>query len=70
MQNPASLAVPARLNQSCFSDFMHDALLCGRRLRKFCLVNDFRRGVIAIEIDLNIPAQRGVRMLDGMTCSL
>ncbi|VDY64378.1 Integrase core domain [Shimwellia blattae] len=43
---------------------MHDALTCGRRFRTFNVVDDFNREALAIEIDLNIPAQRVVRVLD------
>lgn len=45
-------------NQSWSIDFMHDALVCGRSFRTFNVVDDFNREALAIEIDLNIPAQR------------
>lgn len=64
MRNPAPLATPQALNQSWSIDFMHDALVCGRRFRTFNVVDDFNREALAIEIDLNIPAQRVVRVLD------
>ena len=63
MRNPAPLATPEALNQSWSIDFMHDALVCGRRFRAFNVVDDFNREALAIEIDLNIPAQRVVRVL-------
>lgn len=43
---------------------MHDVLVRGRRIRTFNVVDDFNREALAIEIDLNIPAQRVVRVLD------
>lgn len=43
---------------------MHDALVCGRCFRTFNVVDDFNREAPAIEIDLNIPAQWVVRVLD------
>ena len=43
---------------------MHDALVCGRRFRMFNVVDDFNREALSIEIDLNLPAQRVVRVLD------
>ncbi len=43
---------------------MHDALVSGRHFRTFNVVDDFNREALAIEIDLNIPAQRVVRVLD------
>ncbi len=64
VRNPAPLATPEALNQSWSIDFMHDALTCGRRFRTFNVVDDFNREALAIEIDLNIPAQRVVRALD------
>ncbi len=52
------------MNQSGFIDFMHDALVCGRSFRTFNVVDDFNCEALAIEIDLNIPAHRVVRVLD------
>ena len=43
---------------------MHDALVSGRRFRTFNVVDDFNREALAIGIDLNIPAQRVIRVLD------
>lgn len=63
VRNPAPLATPEALNQSWSIDFMHDALTCGRRFRTFNVVDGFNREALAIEIDLNIPAQRVVRIL-------
>lgn len=60
---PSPLFVPARLNQSWSIDFMHDALTCARRLRTFNVVDDYNREALAIEIDLNLPAQRVIRVL-------
>lgn len=64
VRNPVPLATPEALNQSWSVDFMHDALVCGRCFLIFNVVDDFNREVLAIEIDLNIPAQRVVRVLD------
>nr|WP_169713492.1 IS3 family transposase [Rouxiella badensis] len=64
VRNPAPLATPEALNQSGSIDFMYDALTCGRRFRTINIVDDFNREALAIEIDLNTPAQRVVRVLD------
>ena len=64
VRNPARLATPEAINQSWSIDFMHDSLVCGRRFRTFNVVDDFNREALAIEIDLNIPAQRVIRVLD------
>lgn len=50
-------------------DFMHNALVCGRRIRTFNVVDDFNREALAIEIDLNIPALRVVRVLDRIVAN-
>ncbi|MBG0752015.1 Insertion element IS476 uncharacterized 39.2 kDa protein [Pectobacterium carotovorum subsp. carotovorum PCCS1] len=63
------MAVQEHLNQSWSVDFMHDALMCGRRFRTFKVVDDFNREVLAIAIDLNIPAQRVVRVLDRIVAN-
>lgn len=64
MRNPSPLATPEALNQSWSVDFMHDALACGCRFRTFNVVDDFNREALSIEIDLNLPALRVVRVLD------
>ncbi|WP_421505002.1 IS3 family transposase [Erwinia rhapontici] len=69
VRNPAPLATPEALNQSGSIDFMHDALTCGRRFRTFNVVDDFNREALAIEIDLNIPAQHVVRVLDRIVAN-
>lgn len=63
-RNPQPLCVPEILNQTWSMDFMHDALSCGRKFRTFNVVDDFNREALAIEIDLNLPAQRVIRVLD------
>jgi putative transposase len=68
-RNPATLATPEAMNQSWSIDFMHDALVLGRHFRPFNVVDDFNRGAFAIEIDLNIPAQRMVRVLDRIVAN-
>jgi len=48
---------------------MHDALVCGRRFRTFNVVDDFNREALSIEIDLNLPALRVVRVFDRVAAS-
>ncbi len=48
---------------------MHDALVCGRRFRTFNVVDDFNRETLSIEIDLNLPAPRVVRVLDRIAAN-
>ena len=69
MRNPAPLATPEALNQSWPIDFMQDALTCVRRFRTFSVVDDFNREALAIETDLNIPAQRVVQVPDRIVAT-
>ncbi|CZZ80805.1 Transposase [Enterobacter hormaechei] len=39
--------------------------ICGRCFRTFSIVNDFNREAISIEIDLNLPSQRVLRVLSN-----
>lgn len=63
-RNPEPLRVPESVNQCWSVDFMSDALWCGRKFRTFNVVDDYNREVLGIEIDLNLPAQRIVRVLE------
>ncbi len=63
-RNPEPLSVPESINQCWSIDFMSDALWCGRKFRTFNMVDDFNREALAIEIDLNLPAQRIIRVMD------
>ena len=63
-RNPDPLAVPAQPNHCWSMDFMCDSLHCGRPFRTFNLVDDFNRETVAIEIVLNLPSQRAVRVLE------
>jgi len=48
---------------------MHDALICGRRFSTFNVVDDSNCEALSIEIDLNLPAQRVVRVLDRIAAN-
>lgn len=63
-RSPDPLCVPMAMNQCWSMDFMCDALMCGRRFRTFNVLDDFNREVLAIEIDLSLPAQRVIRVLE------
>ena len=63
-RNPMPLAVPEAANQCWSADFMSDALWDGRRFRTFNVVDDYNREALGIEIDLSLPSQRVVRVLD------
>lgn len=63
-RNPEPLMVPTQANYCWSMDFMCDSLFCGRRFRTFNLVDDFNREALAIEVDLNLPAPRVIRVLE------
>ena len=63
-RNPEPLAVPSMANQCWSMDFMSDTLRDGRRFRTFNVLEDFNREILAIEVDLNLPAARVIRVLD------
>ena len=63
-RHPEPLVHP-QTNNHCWSiDFMSDSLMCGRRFRTLNVVDDFNREALAIEVDLNLPAPRVIRVLD------
>ena len=66
---PQPLAVLGEINNSWSIDFMNAALSCGRRCRTFNVVDDFDRGVLAIEVDLNLLASQVIWVLDRIVAS-
>lgn len=66
-RNPEPLSVPNSVNQCWSVDFMSDALWCGRKFRTFNVVDDYNREALAIEIDLNLPSPRVIRVLERIT---
>lgn len=63
-RHPSPLSVPDEANQCWSLDFMSDALADRRRFRTFNVIDDHRREVLAIEVDLNIGSRRVIRVLD------
>jgi len=58
------LMVPEQANLCWSADFMSDALYSGQRLFTFNVVDDFNREGLGIEVDINLPAPRVIRVLD------
>lgn len=51
----------------CWSlDFTSDALTDGRKFRTLNVLDDYNREALGIEIDYSLPAQRVIRLLDGL----
>lgn len=63
-RHPQPLVAGEAVNAGWSADFMSDALWDGRRFRTFNVMDDFTREGLAIEIDLNLPATRVIRVLD------
>jgi len=58
------LAVPTGPNQVWTSDFVHDALSWGRKIRMLTIEDAFTREALAIEVDTSLSGMRVVRVLD------
>lgn len=61
---PDALSVPVGKNQVWSIDFMSDALVDGRSLRTFNVLDDYNREGLCIDVDLSMPSQRVTRSLD------
>lgn len=63
-RTPEPLAVPTSANDCWSMDFMSDNLYSGKHFRTFNIIDDYNRELLAIEIDMSLPAQRVIRVLD------
>lgn len=63
-RNPVQIGLPLTINGCWSMDFMSDSLFCGRRFRTFNIVDDFSREVLAIEVDIGLPSERVIRVLE------
>ena len=61
------LTVLPLANQSWSLDFVHDALISGKRFRALNIIDEGVRECLAIEIDTSLPAARVVRVLDQIS---
>ena len=59
-----AITLASRPNARWSSDFVHDTLHNGRRIRTFNVVDDFARESLAIEVETSISGTRVVRVLD------
>jgi putative transposase len=58
-----------RPNEQWGVDFLSDALVGGRRIRLFTVLDLFTRETLAIEIDTSLPGERVVRVLERVVAS-
>lgn len=63
-REPNPLIIPMEKNKSWHIDFMSDALVNGRKIRTFNVVDAFSRACIGIEIGFSMPSVRVTRILD------
>jgi putative transposase len=57
---------PTRPRQQWTMDFTEDSLSTGRRFRTLNVIDAFTRECLAIEVDLSLPGQRVVRVLERL----
>ena len=68
-EKPATLTVPASINQVWSMDFLHEQLRDGRCIRLFNVIDDFvdnyrNREALGIDVDFSLPSERVIRSLD------
>ena len=59
-------APPSRPNQQWGVDFLGDALAWGRQIRLLTVEDTFTREALAIEVDVSLPGERVVRVLERL----
>jgi len=62
----APMALPDAPNQRWSLDFVSDSLVCGRRFRILCMVDDFTRECLALVADTSLSGARVARELTGL----
>jgi putative transposase len=62
----APMALPDEPNQRWSLDFVSDSLVCGRRFRILCVVDDFTRECLALVADTSLSGARVARELTGL----
>lgn len=63
----APLAAPTKPDQVWTSDFVHDALYWGRKIRLLTIEDAFTREALAIEVDTSLSGVRVAGVLDRLT---
>lgn len=59
-------SAPERANQQWALDFLEDSLASGRKIRVLSVIDVFTREALALEVDVSLPGQAVVRVLDRL----
>ena len=60
------LTLPEGPNQRWSLDFVSDSLVCGRRFRMLCVIDDYTRECLALVADTSLSGSRVARELDHL----